>query len=154
MKRFANILFWAIATAVAALPWLIFSSESSIKPVFLYPYHRSVLHAIIGLLLAIFLIGIAHGFIRGLKLIIVSSAFGFVVAMARGLWLSQSDGDCTSLCFGVLNRILGIGCGSAGEGCAVEVFLLVFSVTFFALVSKGFIYYLLRSSSHAAERPE
>lgn len=154
MRRYVEASIWAITVLIAALPWVIFFVEGSIRLVFLYPDHRPVLYALIGLLLAILFVGTAHGLLRGAKMIIVSSVFGFVLAMVRGLWLSQADNDCTSLCFGIFNNILGLGCGSAGEGCATEFFLFVFVVTFLMLISRGPLRYLLGRRSRSVGQPK
>jgi len=123
---------------IAALPWAAFFGDE-IWPIFFYPDHRNILNMLVGVLLVILVVAFRLGLYRGLKLIVASSAFAGLLALMRGLWLSFSGVDCSTFCLGVLNNVLGLGCGSSDQGCAMEFFFLSFLVVFLFGVCSAFL---------------
>jgi hypothetical protein len=136
-----SYLIWGLVAITAVLSWAVLFSEKEIWSELLHPAHRNAQYVFMGLGLIVLATSFLLGLLRGLKLIIASSATAFLVALARGWLVSRLDGDCSVLCLGLLNDALGLGCGSADAGCAVEfffsTFLLVFLLTVFWLLTKG-----------------
>lgn len=118
---------WFLILAVTAIfSWAVILSDIDIWSALLnpgYAFERYVFAIFMAIILGA---PFAGGILCGLILLVLASDIGFVVALLRGYLSSHFGQDCADFCFGFLNRILGLGCGSAGEGCAFEIYLLAF----------------------------
>lgn len=128
------ITVWTLLSIAAAFSWGVLFNDIEIWSVLLNP--RYSIERNVCAFLAIFALGAPFfwGRFFALKVIVLASDFGFVAALFRGYLSVHFGQDCASFCFGVLNQVLGLGCGSAGEGCAFETYLIAFFVVEFVLL--------------------
>lgn len=118
-------IWWLLVLLVGLAPWWYFFG-GEMWSVIRYKNHHVFLMCLVFIMATAFAGAMRLGFLSGLKILVNCSATAFLLAISRGLLLQRIDADCSSICFGFVNEILGIGCGSAGEGCATEFFLLAF----------------------------
>lgn len=117
---------WFLLGLAAIFSWVVIFADIGIwsallSPGYIFERYACILLAIVGL-------GgpFCGGLVSGSKILILASNLGFCMALLRGYAVSHFGQDCADFCLGILNRVLGLGCGSAGEGCAFETYLLVF----------------------------
>lgn len=125
-KKWVRWIFWVGVTLLSMLSWATVVQNGDVWPVLLRTNHRNILYVCIGMLLVPLLFAVRLGLLLGLKLIASSSAIAGLLALLRGLLIGYLNRDCVTLCLGLLNSYLGLGCGSADEGCADEFFFLSF----------------------------
>ena len=66
---------------------------------------------------------------QSIRIFLQSSSLAFGLVVFRSAMLIAVDESCSRLCFGLLNRLLGIACGLAAEGCLLEFFLACFATS-------------------------
>jgi hypothetical protein len=121
-----KIVAWVSLGLVAILSWVVISADIEVWSALLSPGYAFERYVCIFLLVVGLGGPFSGGLVYGLKILVLASDFGFFAALLRGYFSSHFGQDCADFCFGILNRVLGLGCGSAGEGCAFEAYLLAF----------------------------